>query len=332
MLNYNFSRWRRALKDIYDFILKNSGLLIGVIGVVGTFYFSLFYVPGYVKDLVASKGNVVHEALMDDIQEILFYEKGLSIEDIRSFIHGKELKQGITYAFTPNELLVQVQERFMGNKFIPLEKREALLKRIKSIRENYKPSTNRKGRPFNWASVAALLASSLGILLSVFGATSITRKIKADNETEFDFAVDEVAVKNFSSTSNVSYRQYEKMVEEVLVELRALKSSNPVIGDRRFDFLASKGDQEYIVEVKYFRNMLGVGTARDFLYSVLQSEENGILVVSSGVTERTKKLFSEHNKMSKNKKVFLVSGDSVSEIKEQLQSIFEDSSTLVDRI
>ncbi|WP_206602044.1 hypothetical protein, partial [Pseudomonas aeruginosa] len=63
---------------------------------------------------------------MDDVQELLFDEKVIAIEDIDSFIRGKELKRGISYPYTSDELLLQVQERFMGNKFIPMEKRQAI--------------------------------------------------------------------------------------------------------------------------------------------------------------------------------------------------------------
>lgn len=314
------------MRLLVDFVMKNAWNLIGVVGVLGTFYFSLFHIPVYVQGAISSKGNVAHESLMDDVQELLFYDKALSIEDVRSFIQAKELKQGITYTFTPDELLAQVQERFMGNKFIPLDKREALLKRIKSIRANYKAPPDEKGMIFDWALLGASLASGLGILVSLFGATSITRKIKIDKETEADFAADEIVINNFSGVGNAAFNLYEKMVGGVLEELGALKAAQPHTRDFGGDFVAAKYGQEYIVEVKYYRKMLGMGTARDFLYTVLKSGKNGILIVSSGATRRTLELFLDHNKLSATSKVFLVTGTSASDIKAQLQGIFEESS------
>ena len=74
------------MKSVFDWIIKNAWNIFGVIGVAGTFYFSLMHVPDYVKEITTGKVNVIHESLMDDVQELLFYEKSVSIEDIDSFI------------------------------------------------------------------------------------------------------------------------------------------------------------------------------------------------------------------------------------------------------
>ena len=69
------------MKSVFDWIIKHAWNLFGVIGVALTFYFSIMYVPGYVKEITTGKVTVIHESLMDNIQELLFYEKTVSIED-----------------------------------------------------------------------------------------------------------------------------------------------------------------------------------------------------------------------------------------------------------
>jgi hypothetical protein len=306
------------LKSFFSWILKNSWNLFGAIGVTGTFYFSLMYVPDYVKDIATSKVTVVHESLMDDIQELIFYEKAISISDVKTFIRGKELKQGVEYPFTSEELLVQIQERFMGNKFIPLEKRESILKSISTIRSQYTQPQKKADKAINWVPIFSWIFSGLGVLVGLLGATSIINKLKTDKETEADIISGDVVISHNVSMSSAAF-EYEKMVGDVLSELGVLKANDT----NEYDFLAGNKGKEVIVEVKKYRSLVGLGTARKFLHQVLESGKGGILITSSGVTKRTIEVIAEHNKITETQNVFLVTGDTKESVKSQLAKLFE---------
>ena len=64
-----------------------------------------------------------------------------------------------------------------------------------------------------------------------------------------------------------------------------------------------------------------MATAREFIYKVNQSGKGGILIVSSGFTERTKQLINEHNALSENQKVYLVVAKAKTELKGILAKI-----------
>lgn len=302
----------------FKWIFKNAWNIFGAIGVAGTFYFSLMYVPDYVKDITTGKVNVIHESLMDDIQELIFYEKSISIDDVEMFILGKELKQGTSYPYTSEELLIQVQERFMGNKFIPLEKRELLLASINELRSNYKPPATSVEKKFDWTSLLSILLSSFGAIIAVIGASSLVRKMKIDNETEADIISGDITINNYGGSMSASAYEYERMVGGVLSELGLSHKSE----SNEYDFLVEHQGKEVIVEVKKYRKSLGLGTARRFLSMVLASGRSGVLVVSTGVTQRTKELILEHNKITDNQKIFLVTGDSKEKVKAQLSNVF----------
>lgn len=316
------------MKLVFDWIFKNAWNLFGVIGVVGTFYFSLAHVPEYVKDITTGKVNIIHESLIDDVQELLFYNKVLRIEDINVFIKGKELKQGVSYPYDPNELLIQVQERFMGNKFIPLEKRESLLASINAVRKNYSPPKTKVEKRFNWAPLFSWFLSGLGVFIAGLGAISITKKLKNDKETEFDIVAPDLTINqhHFGSSPEAFY-EFEKMVGDVLKEIGALNSEQKLKRDPGYDFLAKSSNGEFIVEVKRYKKLLGLGTARDFLYKVNQSGKGGILVVSSGVTQRTKQLIKEHNLISDSQKVHLVVADSKELVKKELSTLLTEKTS-----
>lgn len=319
------------MRLIFDWIIKNGWNLFGVAGVVGTFYFSLMYVPDYVQDITNSKVNVVHESLMDDIQEILFDGKDITIDDIDSFIRGKELKRGISYPYTSNELLLQVQERFMGNKFIPMEKRQEILKSIKNIRASFSPSEKPIDKPFDWSLLLSWLVSGLGVLIGVIGAASISKKIKIDKEVEVDIASGDIVINSRYSEAVSEAHEFESMVGDVLSGLGVQVDVPNGSYGAGYDFDVKSNDNEFIVEVKRYRRLVGIGTAREFIYRVNESGKPGILVVSSGVTERTKQLLAQHNKISENKKIFLVVGDSKSKIETELHKVFhvKDSSKVM---
>jgi hypothetical protein len=276
------------------------------------------YVPDYVKDIATSKVTVVHESLMDDIQELIFYEKAISISDVKTFIRGKELKQGVEYPFTSEELLVQIQERFMGNKFIPLEKRESILKSISTIRSQYTQPQKKADKAINWVPIFSWIFSGLGVLVGLLGATSIINKLKTDKETEADIISGDVIISHNVSMSSAAF-EYEKMVGDVLSELGVLKANDT----NEYDFLAGNKGKEVIVEVKKYRSLVGLGTARKFLHQVLESGKGGILITSSGVTKRTIEVIAEHNKITETQNVFLVTGDTKESVKSQLAKLFE---------
>ncbi|MCW1937179.1 hypothetical protein OMD46_14190 [Pseudomonas sp. MDMC_285] len=80
---------RDFFSSIFAWAKSNLWNIFSLIGVVATFYFSLVYVPDYVRQIAAGRSDVVHEGLVSDIQEMMFNKEELSINDINSFIRGR---------------------------------------------------------------------------------------------------------------------------------------------------------------------------------------------------------------------------------------------------
>ncbi|WP_255611253.1 restriction endonuclease [Rahnella sp. GSA61A] len=116
-------------------------------------------------------------------------------------------------------------------------------------------------------------------------------------------------------------KEFESMVGEVLNELGVLSERVEAGKDDGYDFEIKTQEQNYIVEVKRYSKLLGLATAREFIYKVNQSGKGGILIVSSGFTERTKQLINEHNALSENQKVYLVVAKAKTELKGILAKI-----------
>lgn len=307
------------MKKLFSWAIKNGWNIFSCIGVFGTFYFSLVYVPGYVKEINTAKINITHESLINDVQELLFYDKKLSIGDINSLIKGKELEQSSHYPFTSDELLLQVQDRFVTNKFIPLEKRESLIEKIKTIRSSYVPPKKTDDGWVNKTSLISFISSMLGLIATVVGALSILRKNRIDKETEIDIVpTDMIPGSRVTSTTQL---EFEEAVGEVLNDIGEVISTHIDGHDRRYDFEVSVKNKSYIVEVKNYRRLLGLSTAQDFIHEVNRTGKRGVLIVSSGFTERARGIINEHNKVNEDKQIHLVAADNKSKLREQLQEI-----------
>lgn len=315
--------WNK-LRDIINWAIANFWNLFSFVGVIATIYVGFFYVPDYVKDITIGKQNAVHRELVSDIQELLFYEQPITLTDVESIISGKELSYSIVYKFTSNELLNQIQNEFLKNKFIPLKKRNELIKRIKDLRAQYKAHKLPTPKPRNNYEIISIIVSVLSVIFAFLATISIFVKNRDDKELEVDISSSESStsyvINSHSQHVHAAY-EYENMVGKVLDELSILKVDSELSSNENIDFIAEIDGKELIVEVKAYRKMLGLGTAREFAYLTSKLERGGILVAKSGVTKRTQQLIDEHNELYDNQKIYIVSGDSKKEVKEALQKL-----------
>src|SRR5690606_3443123 len=126
------------MKEIWNWLVKNFSNLFTIIGIVLTVYFSLFYVPDYIRDNENERVKNINADLIESVQEVVYNNYELDQKQIEALIKGKEIKFKIEYPYSPKELLIQTQETFMANKFIPLNERVKVVKKIDSIRNSLK--------------------------------------------------------------------------------------------------------------------------------------------------------------------------------------------------
>ena len=321
---------KKFIPKLLEWILKNFWNIFGVVGVIGTFYFSLFYVPDYIKQISTAKSVVIHESLMDDVQELIFYEQEVDIDDIETLIKGKELSNGANYPFSVNELLIQVQERFMANKFVPLDKRKILIEKIDSIREK-SPTTEQKPETENaWTEFLPWVISGIGVFFSLLGAISLFEKFKRDKEIEVDIGSDlneNVVFHRVSSTPMFHVAvEYEKLIGRILEELGVKILSQEISGpDKPLtgpDYtVLTPNDGEFIVECKRYTKLVGLSTIRQFLYQTLEHGKKGIFVTASDLTKRSQEAVYRHNESNADMQVFIVQGTNKENLKTRLNTI-----------
>lgn len=173
------------MKQFLLALKSNLPNIFSLIGITLTIYFSVFYVPEYLQELKLQKIENINNSLILTVQELIYNRNPVEIEELQTLIRGKELKLHVEYPYTLDELLIQTQERFLDNKFIPLDQRKAIFERIDSIRtripDKIKPEIQKDVQSTDFISI---IASAIGLIAAILGVYSVWAKTKSEKELE----------------------------------------------------------------------------------------------------------------------------------------------------
>lgn len=316
------------LKNILLWIKKNFFNVFGVVGVLGGFGLSLFYVPNWVDQLFIGRASVIHESIVNDVQEILFNNEKILTSDIESLIKGKELNNGSKYQYSVDELLVQVEDRFMSNKFIPLKKRTELVTEINQLRKGVKNVQPEKSFIFNKQMIVTWLLSAIGVIISIFGALSFIEKNKREREIKID--LNEVETEETEETDSFveSYSEFEKEIKEVFTSIgftvEVEEPDHPGKPMSRPDFEVSLGRMHYLVECKKYTQLVGLKTIKQVKYQGMEHGKSSILISTTKLTSRASEELNKHNQDLPDLKIYSIIGSTQEKIKDQLLNIKKD--------
>lgn len=242
-----FSWFKRGLPNLFS-----------VIGIVLTFYFSVFYVPKYVSDTERARVSRTHLELVETIQEIVYAHKPMSRRDVETLIHGKELRSGVEYPYSVNDLLIQTQEAFMANRFVPLDERIALVAVLDSLREPEQAVVDRSeampdsstigpsdGSERSEFRVISILSILLGGAATALASLSLMQKLRHEREALAQEAV--VARENEVVSSVREAMELERQVRRALLSFLDAKDIQPgtLAGT---DYLVERGRERWAIE------------------------------------------------------------------------------------
>lgn len=295
------------MKELWNWLVKNFSNLFTIIGIVLTVYFSIFYVPEYIKENENEKIKNINSDLIESIQEVVYNKYQLDQKQIEALIKGKEIKFRIDYPYTPNELLIQIQETFMANKFIPLNERVNVVNRIDSIRVNLKtgiPETNeQKADSFlaidKLEIITITISILLGILTTMLGIVSFLTRLRKERKDKINKEVE--LEKDDIETRIVQGINFEKSIQDILVKnnLNFQKKEGP--SDLGFDFVVRLNQNERIaISVKYVNNFrsLNRSSIDRLFYPFMRVNHPGILIINKA----DNRLIHYLNKFSENQK------------------------------
>ncbi len=275
-----------------------------MIGIILTIYFSVYYVPQYSEDIKLKRIENINTSLITIVQELVYNEHEVNEEDLQTLIKGKELKYNIEYPYSLNELLIQTQERFLDNKFIPLQERKNLIEKVDQIRALIEPATiHTESKLVKKAAVDYLsyLISLIGILASGWGAFGIWIKNKHEKEIEAERKVEEkqeeikFQIKEGVLLENIVEATFKELIPEIKIE--------KFLSDRGYDFIILIPDGKQIgVEVKFTENsVLKAQQIRPILRVAKEQDIETLLISNAGFSDLAKRNIDRFNKEHTNK-------------------------------
>lgn len=291
--------------------------MFSLVGILLTIYFSIFYVPQYSEDIKLKRIEGINSELISTIQELVYNKHQIDSHDIETLIEGKELRDNIEYPYTVNELLVQVQETFLANKFIPLDSRKELVESIDAVRETIQPVES-TAQPkeivteLNWLS---LVAAGLGVFVSLLGSFSLFSSAKKQRDEDVEERL--VAQKEVFQHRIKRAFAFEEFVGKKLESIYGADNiEREGQTDVGVDYLVRKnGKPKFAVEVKYtdtdlipMRTINQIGTiAKNLGYPV-------VLVTNVSPTKNAKSRFSKLNSEVAGSNIYVVSVDEIEQI------------------
>lgn len=303
------------MKGLWKWLKRNLSNVFSVVGIALTIYFGVFYAPGYLQDMREEKINTINEGLIDNIQELTYNKQNFSIKEVEALIKAKEIKYNISYPYTMDELLIQVSERFLDNKFIPIEQRKELIEMVQEKRSHIKdlPITNKEESKF---SIFTMIVAILSVIVSIIGLYSTIQKADRDRENQIneDIEKKEVEIQN----SVMSAFSFEIIVKEAL-EGREFTHNNLSL-NIGYDFKVQEGSKEYAVECKYYKAPISAGDLKRLVNMIHSINMDLILVTNTSLTNSALKFIEEYNGRE-NKSIFVVQGTTKEDIRKQIDKI-----------
>lgn len=304
------------MKEFLSWIEGNLSHMFALVGIILTIYFSIFYVPQYSEDIKLKRIEGMNGELISTIQELVYNKHQIDSHDIDTLVRGKELRDNIKYPYTVDQLLVQVQETFLANKFIPLESRKELVESIDVVRAAMQPISP-KDDPKETSKLDWLpfIGTGFGVLASMLGFFSLFASARKQREEEVEERI--VAQKEKLQHGIKKAFALEEFVGKKLESIYG-KDNVEREGqtDMGVDYLVREnGNPKFGVEVKFVgKNLLPSTTINQAFFIAESLGHPVVLVTNASLSKDAKYKLKSFNEKVESSKVYVVPVDDIKNI------------------
>ena len=307
---------------------KNIWNIIGVIGTVATLFFGIYglvIIPNYAIDANRQRQESANNEIVRDIKEIMFSDFRIDSLLIPTLVQGKEIKYNIIFPKSNNDVLVEVQESFMSDKFLSLEQRLNLHKKIDSLKlvTPKKPEAVEKSETKE--SIFSTFTYALSILSLIISALMIyalitKRKQQINDEVEKKFE----EIQEVRPETIIDYRNFESLVYDAIKRLKLEfedNTRNPK--EVSFDFLINHNNKKIGVEVK---SRLSKGALSEMRNQFDKQKLDALIIVTNRTPDfATFSMLSDIRKVPglSGRRVYFITATTVEQLKEELMKILK---------
>lgn len=320
------------MRQTLNWIGSNLSTLFSLIGVVLTIAFSVFYIPGYIAEAKNEKINTVNADMIEIIEEVLYSEQSIDVNYINSIIRGKEFKYNIQYPYTISELLDQVNEDFMSNNFIPLEKKVAVSQIMESLKttdiqndsiesQDIISQVNKK-KNWDYFKLIPVFIAILGVLLAFWGLWGTFLNAQRDIlETSQDS--EERLKEKLLDISSSAYK-FEKEIELIINEMGISYQYSMSEDGSRYDLIVGTSNNQYIVEIIYSRKPVDKRTLSSRINKFKSLKANGLIISSRALSTQAMRYLRKTNSDNVDRSdIKLIEYENRDVLKNKLKEIFK---------
>jgi len=286
------------MKTFLNWLIKNLSNIFGLIGILLTIYFGSIYAPSWFREYQNEKVNSSQRQTIQSIKELVFSDSTVSINEIQTIVVAKELDERVTIPYNFYEILTLCQLSFMEDKFLPLAKRQDLLKKLE-ILKNQLPEkgfsviqkSKSESKSILWAEIFSI---SLSLLAAFAGIISFYKKFKSDKEKQEEINNE---LENVSTDKEARHYAYE--FEEKLSEALRKRSDIELTDrnyDRGIDFQFTHGDKMFYIQAKFLtRSKIGLNTIHTLTNYLREKQGEAWLIYNTDLTTLVKKEIEKFN-------------------------------------
>lgn len=314
------------MKAFWKWIVKNLSNIFGLIGILLTLYFGVFYVPSWLREAQMEKFINAQRNLQQSVKELIYSDSICTYPEIEVLIKAKELKLNQAYPLSPEEILTETQESFMQDRFLPLEKRKELISKIESLKKEIPKNTNTQLEKAESKS-SVWFFEWLSILISLIGVVAgiISFYLKYKTEKEKDEEIESQIIESENLKSNIEFAfDYEKQIINIINNLSGAKVlKTPSERDFGFDLEFEYMNKRIFIEAKYLtRSKVGLNSFMRFIAHQKGLEGEFWFVYNTDLTEMVKRKADEMNKLTEpNRRIVLIKAENGKEFSNQLNKI-----------
>lgn len=297
--------------QFWNWFIRNISNIFGLLGIILTIYFGVFYAPSWLDDLQNEKLRNAETEIQKSVKELVYSDSIIKIDEIKSLIKAKELSINKKFPLTISDILTKTQESFMEDKFLPLSKRQELLAKIEKIKSKLpKPiipqNKKDKAESKSWLSPLSIIIALLSVVLSSLGVIGSFLKFKSEKEKQEEInndiqeATSEINIKTYGNS-------FEERIKEILSDIPDLKIiHNELSFDRGVDIEFEYNNKRYYVEVKYLtKSKVGLNSILRFLQYMENKSGDGWFIYNTSLTMMVKNEIAKYRKLNKNNVKFI---------------------------
>src|SRR3569833_1565707 len=110
----------------WHWLVKYSGNVFSIIGILLTIYFGAFYVPTALKEAEQEKLRNAQLNIVQSFKEIAYADSTFTVDDVHEIYDAEQIRINEPLPLSEKQILTATQGAFMADKFLPLQDRNAI--------------------------------------------------------------------------------------------------------------------------------------------------------------------------------------------------------------